>query len=248
MTPAGSGQRGGIDAGTGHDGEPQVGHGSPHGGDGVEDAAQERLADPGSTDRDDAHPLVGPVAELGAEAVAVGVGGRVEPGDVAGEVELALGPVADGGQVGAEGVGHDVVRVADEDRSVAQPAEPGSLLDHLRVVVGGERGFGRAAGGHREPADEVGHPGEREALELGVLVQEVVDLPRLVADDEVVVLGLDDVVEHHEVVDQDLVHPADGLEGVEVVLGALVVDVGRLAGQPRRTRVDAARRRRRAWW
>ena len=76
-----------------------------------------------------------------------------------------------------------------------------------------------AAVGHRQPADEVGHPGEREALQLGVLVQEVVDVPRLVADDEVVVLVLDDVVEDHEVVDEDLVHPADRLEGVQVVLG-----------------------------
>ena len=75
-------------------------------------------------------------------------------------------------------------------------------------------------------------------LELGVLVQEVVDVPRLVADHEVVVLVGDDVVEHHEVVDEDLVHPADRLERVQVVLGRLVLDVGRLVGQPRRRRVD----------
>ena len=66
-------------------------------------------------------------------------------------------------------------------------------------------------------------------------MEEVVDVPCLVAHDEVVVLRLDDVVEHHEVVDEDLVHPPDGLEGVEIVFGALVVDVGGLAGQPGRT-------------
>ena len=51
---------------------------------------------------------------------------------------------------------------------------------------------GVTAVGHRQPADEVGHPGEGEALQLRVLVQEVVDVPCLVADHEVV--GL---VGHH---------------------------------------------------
>ena len=36
----------------------QVGDGASHGGDGVEDAAQEGVADAGSADGDDAHPLV----------------------------------------------------------------------------------------------------------------------------------------------------------------------------------------------
>ena len=89
-----------------------------------------------------------------------------------------------------------------------------------------------AAVGHRQPPHEVGHPGEGEPLELGVLVEEVVDVPGLVADDEVVGLLLDDVEEHHEVGDEDLVHPPDRLEGVQIVLGALVLHVGRLVGQP----------------
>ncbi len=65
-------------------------------------------------------------------------------------------------------------------------------------------------------------------------MQEVVDVPGLVADHQVVVRLLDDLVEDHEVVDQDLVHPADRLEGVQVVLGALVLDVRGLVGQPLR--------------
>ena len=56
-------------------------------------------------------------------------------------------------------------------------------------------------------------------------------------------LRLDDVVEDHEVVDEDLVHPPDGLEGVQVVLGALVLDVRGLVGQPRATPGAPARRR-----
>src|SRR3712207_7617967 len=55
----------------------------------------------------------------------------------------------------------------------------------------------------RSPADEVGEPGVRRRLELGVLVQEVVELPGLVADPEVVRLALGDLAEHHEVRDQE---------------------------------------------
>ena len=51
--------------------------------------------DPGAADGDDADLLVGPVAELGSQRVAVGELGGVEAGDVAGEVVVLLGPVAD---------------------------------------------------------------------------------------------------------------------------------------------------------
>ena len=52
-------------------------------------------------------------------------------------------------------------------------------------------------------------------------MQEVVEIPSLVADDEVVVLVADQVVVHHEVGDQDLVHLAEGLEHMEVMLAGL---------------------------
>ena len=108
-------------------------------------------------------------------------------------------------------------------------AEAGPLLQHLGVVVGGQQGLALAQVGHRQPADEVGQPREREPLQLGVLVQEVVDVPRLVADHQVVRRLLDDVVEDHEVVDQDLVHLPDA--------------PGRRAGRARRTRPRCGRTR-----
>ncbi len=72
-------------------------------------------------------------------------------------------------------------------------------------------------------------------------MQEVVDVPGLVADPQVVRLVPDQVVEHHEVADQDLVHVPEGLEGVQVVLGSLVpktLDVPGLTGQGGRGGVD----------
>ena len=93
------------------------------------------------------------------------------------------------------------------------------MLDHLGVVVGRQKGFVLAPVRHRQPADEVGQPAVCGTLELRILVQEVVELPGLVADPQVVGLRLDDVVEDHEVVDEDLVHPPPRLEAVQVVLG-----------------------------
>ncbi len=151
---------------------------------------------------------------------------------------MALGPVADRRQARAEVVGDDVVGLADEDRLVADPRKALDVLDHLGVVVGRQERLALAAGRHRQPADEVGQPGEGRLLELRVLVQVVVDIPRLVADDEVVFAALDDVVEDHEVVDEDLVHPADRLERVEVVLGRLGGDVRGLGGELGAHRVD----------
>ena len=91
---------------------------------------------------------------------------------------------------------------------------------------------------HRQPADEVRQPDVRGRLQLRVLVQEVVDLPGLVADPEVVVLLAHEVEEEHEVRDEDLVHPPDRLEGMQVVLGRLALDVPRLVREQRARRMD----------
>ena len=72
-----------------------------------------------------------------------------------------------------------------------------------------------------------------------MLVPVVVDVPGLVGDHEIVAALLDGILEDHEIGDQHLVHAADGLEGVEIVLARLQLDVPRLAGQPRAERMDA---------
>ena len=151
---------------------------------------------------------------------------------------MTFGPVPDVRQVRAEVVRDDVVRLADEDRAVADAREALDVLDHLGVVVGRQEGLTVAARGHRQPAHEVGQPGEGRPLELRVLVQVVVDVPGLVADHKVVLALLDGVVEDHEVRDEDLVHAPDGLERVQVVVERLVRDVGGLVGELRAERVD----------
>ena len=113
------------------------------------------------------------------------------------------------------------------------------VVDHVGVVVGGQEALPLAAVLHRQEADEVRQPGERDPLLARVLVQVVVELPRLVPDPEVVALIAHYVVEQHEVGRQDLVHPAQGLEAVQVVLGRLRLDVLRLVGQMGAGGVDA---------
>ena len=94
--------------------------------------------------RDEADLLAGRVAELGAQRVAVGDLGRVEAGDVAGEAEVLLGPVADRGQAGAERLGHEVVGVADEDRAVAQRAGGGRRARPSAALVSAARNASRS--------------------------------------------------------------------------------------------------------
>ncbi len=196
-------------------------------------------ADTGVAGRDHADLLIGAVAQLGADRVPAGDAGRVEAGDVAGELVVLLDPVPDRRQPGTEAAVDHIIGVGDEHRAVAQAGEPRDLLHHLRVVIRGHGRFPSAAVGHRQPADEIGQPGIRCPLQLRVLVQEVVHIPGLIADPQVVVLGGDQVGEHHEVADQDLIHAPQGLEHVQVVLGALGLYMPRLAGQERRRRVDA---------
>ncbi len=152
---------------------------------------------------------------------------------------MLLGPGADLRQVRPEPLGHDVVGVADEQRAVAHARVTGDLLDHLGVVVGGEERLTLTAVLHRQPADEVGQPHVSGALALRVLVQEVVDVPRLVADPQVVRLLAHDVVEDHVVRDQDLVHPPPCVEAVQVVLGRLGLDVAGLVREQGAGGVDA---------
>ena len=88
-------------------------------------ASQQVVADARAADGDDAHPLVRAVAELGSQRAAVAELRRVEAGDVAGEAEVLLGPLADRRQPRPERVGDDVVGVADEDRPVAHARDSG---------------------------------------------------------------------------------------------------------------------------
>ena len=145
------------------------------------------------------------------------------------------------GSPGPNASGTMFLPAADVDRGVAHAREALDLLDHLGVVVGDDERLAPAVTlDHRQEPDEVGEPGERRGLQLRVLVQVVVDLPRLVADPEVVGPGLDHVEEDVEVREQDLVHLADRLEHVQLVPRPHQrLDVRRLARQEAARQVDA---------
>ena len=113
------------------------------------------------------------------------------------------------------------------------------VADHLGVVVGRQKGLALAAVRHRHEADEVGEPRQLGFLQFGVLVPVLVDVPGFVGDHQVVAALVDGILEDHEVGDQHLVHAAQRLEAVQVVLAQFELDVPRLAGQQRAQRMDA---------
>ncbi len=72
-----------------------------------------------------------------------------------------------------------------------------------------------------------------------MLVPEMIDVPRLVGNDKVVVAVLDQFLEHHEIGNQDFVHAAQRLEDLEIVLAAFGLDMAGLIGQQIAGRMNA---------
>ena len=131
---------------------------------------------------------------------------------------MLLGPVANRGEIGAEPISDDVVGIPHKDRLVTDLAESLDLADHLSVVVGSNEGFAFRSLWHREISDEVGEPCAGGFLQIRILVQVVVELPRFVAHHEVVLPIGCHLVADHEVGDLDLVHVAQRLEDRHVML------------------------------
>ena len=182
-------------------------------------------ANPGAANSDNADLFVVPIAQLMPQPCAVGEISRIEPGDVAGERVMLPRPIPDQRQFRPERIRNDVGLIADEDRPITQPREPGNVLDHLRVVIGGQERLMITAIRHRQPADEVGHPHVRGAFLLRILMQVVIQLPGLITDPQVVRLITDKIMKDHEIGQQDLIHATDRLEAVQVVLSRLGLDM-----------------------
>src|SRR5436305_14690604 len=112
-------------------------------------------ADRRPPDRGDDQWLVCFVSKLSTRRRWVSMGGRVERQDVPGKLEVPFCPFWDRWQAGAEGRADDVLRLADEDRDVAQARMLGDVFEHLGVVVGGQERLSLATRRHGQVADEV---------------------------------------------------------------------------------------------
>ena len=129
-------------------------------------------------------------------------------------------------QVRPELAVEDVVFIADHDGQVAHVGVQAQVVDVLGVLVPGAPELHRAlVVPHGQDADEVGEEDVGRALELRVLVQEVVEVPALVPHPEVVVLALHDVREGHEVGRHDLVHVPQRVLGVQLVVAGPRLEV-----------------------
>ena len=187
----------------------------------AEVARREMCSDAGSADGDDANHLVVGVAELGPQRLAFGLADWLEAGHIAGKFEVLFGPCPDRSETGAEVVRHDIVGFADEQCSVPQVRVSLDVVDHLGVVVRSQDASAVPPSGiGSQPTKSVSQQNGAR-FEFGVLVKEAVELPRLVADPQVVGLLLDDVLEDHEIGDQDLVEPTPGPEAVQFVFRRL---------------------------
>ena len=76
-----------------------------------------------------------------------------------------------------------------------------------------------------------------------MLVPEMIDVPGLIGDHDVVVAILDDLLKQHEVGDHDLVHAAQRLEYMQIVLASFVLDVRGFADEQAARRMHALPRR-----
>src|SRR5437870_4449212 len=185
-----------------------------------------------AADGGDADDVIVPVAEPAAQLAAIEDRLVVQSEDVAAcELVMSLGPCSHLRQPRSKCAGNDIFGPPDEDGPVTQSWKALDLLDHLCVVVGSQRNVAFAKGRHRQPTNEVRQPDMSSLFQLGVLVQVIVDLPRLIADPEVVFAFAHRVQEHHEVGKEDLVHPAPGFENMKVVGAGLKLDVLRFARQ-----------------
>ena len=242
------GSAAGVHARPRHEQHPGVG--DPVGDQGERRRALDEQAPPHARaargHQDDA--LVRAVAELAPERGLVGIGAGVEVVRVPGEPEVLARPLPHVRQVRPELAVDHVLLVADHDRQVADVGVKPQVIDVLRVLLPGAPELDRfRVVAHRQHADEVGEERVGRPLELGVLVQEVVEVPALVPDPQVVALPLDHVGEGHEVGRHDLVHVPERVLGVELVVAgpalevtALVVKQTARGVQPRAPRLDGA--------
>ena len=155
--------------------------------------------------------LVLAVAQLGAQLCQLAQRGGIEATHIAGEVEVALGPVADRPAARARRSA-TMSSGLPTNRARSRTRVLGDVVDHVGVVVGWSESFPAVS---RHPS--VGSRRSRSAtrMERASRVGSRVGssrAPMLVPDPQVIALLAHDVVEEHEVGSEDLVHAAQGVE------------------------------------
>src|SRR5215510_4227334 len=222
-----------------HEDEARLGNLRGDQREGLRALAEETPPHPRSPHRGEDDALVGAVAQLRAQGGTVGEGPRIEVKGVAGEAEVLPRPLPHVREVGAELAIEHVLLVSHHDGQVAHVGMEAEMVDVLRVLLPTTDELGRRAVlPHGEHADEVGEEGVARPLEIRILVEEVVEVPALVADPEIVALALHHVGEGHEVRCEDLVHVPQRIEGVELMIGRPALEVLALVLEEARRRVQ----------
>src|ERR1700722_8311699 len=163
---------------------------------------------------------------------------RVLANDITCEIKVLGYPLAHIRQILPERPRNHVVRSANENGAITNAGVALDMFDHLGIVIAGQESLVFAARGHWKEADEIGEPCKRRFLQLGMLVPIMVNVPSFVSDNEVIRTSIDCILEDHEIMNEHLIHSADRLERVKIMLARFKLDVPGLPRQPGAERVN----------
>ena len=221
-----------VDPRTGHHQEPQVRQPLPNQGDRVQHPAEQVPAGRRAADGHHSQPLVRPAPPAGPYRRSVRHRRRVETGDVAGEVEVLPNP-AIRSTAGRARTRPEPRRPGFRRRSTGPAAAPNrarcSSISAFRSAVS-SRSRSSASGIGSQPTKSVSQANANR-FSSGFSCSRWSTSQASSATTRSKCSDSHHVGEHREVVDQRLVHPADRLEGVQIVLAAVALELGVLAEQ-----------------
>ena len=84
---------------------------------------------------------------------------------------------------------------------------------------------------HGNETDKVSEPGQLGLLQLRMLMPEMIHIPGFISDHQIVFLLFQNLLEDHEIGDQDFIHISDRLESIQIMFAGLRLNMVGFVGQ-----------------